>query len=148
MAFSNLGPCITVLASTGLRQYQAVDINSAGVLVNPSTYGEAIGILTSSGTTGSTGIAGSTTSGSVQEVQLYGVAKVLAGSTAVATGDFLKAGTAGLVTPATGTDVSASTSFLIGRALGSASSTSIAGTTDVGSGEVIPVLIMPLGGKR
>ena len=80
----------TFRASTGLKQYQAVALSGANNrLINPTTEGNCIGVLVSSGTTGSTGRAGSTDSGSVQTVQLSGIAKVIAGTTTIDAGDQL-----------------------------------------------------------
>lgn len=109
----------TFPASTGLKQYQAVALNSNGRLINPTTEGNVIGILASSGTTGSTGRAGSTDSGSVQTVQLAGIAKVLAGTTGVVIGTKLKASTDGRASTA-----ASSTSYLFGLALDAVNSTS------------------------
>ncbi|MCI0544991.1 MAG: hypothetical protein L0Z49_11190 [Actinobacteria bacterium] len=122
------------LASTGLKQYQCVAINSAGVLVNPaSTLGLAHGILTSSGTTGSTGRAGSTTSGVFHTIQFGGIAKVLSGSSSIAIGDMLKPETDGRVT------VGSATGAVIGIALSAGVSTSTVS-------EVISVLLFPFSG--
>lgn len=123
----------TFLASTGLKQYQAVELNSAGVLINPTTSGRCIGILTSSGTTGSTGRAGSTTSGTVQTVQFYGIAKVLSGSSAIAIGDVVSASTDGRL-------AAASTNNPLGRALAAGVSTSTVT-------EVISVLLLNAAGQ-
>lgn len=117
----------TFPASTGLKQYQAVELNSAGNLINPTTNGRCIGILVSSGTTGSTGRAGSTTSGSVQTVQFYGISKILSGSSAIAIGDVLQADSDGRA-------IAASTNTPFGRALAAGVSTSTVS-------EVISVLL-------
>lgn len=123
----------TFPASTGLKQYQAVELNSAGVLINPTTSGRCIGLLCSSGTTGSTGRAGSNTSGSVQTVQFYGIGKVLSGSSAIAIGDVLSADSDGRA-------IAASTNFPLGRALAAGVSTSTVS-------EVISVLLIGLGSQ-
>ena len=126
-------PCFshTFPASTGLMQYQAVAISGANNrLIKPTTEGNCIGILVSSGTTGSTGRAGSTDSGSVQTVQILGIAKLLCGTTSIDPGDLIKAATDGRGS------TSSSTSYRLGVALGSAAST----TT---SAEVISVLLSP-----
>lgn len=118
----------TFLASTGLKQYQVVDINTAGVLINPSSAGaNCLGVLCSSGTTGSTGRAGSTTSGSYQTVQFYGIAKILSGSSSIAIGDAVMADTDGRVIVGT-------TNGALGIALAAGVSTSTVA-------EIIPVLL-------
>lgn len=122
----------TFLASTGLKQYQFVNINSAGVLVNPSTLGGALGVLCSSGTTGSTGRAGSTTSGSYQTVQFYGIAKVVSGSSSIAIGDLVAADSDGFAIVAT------TSNNAMGTALAAGVSTSTVA-------ELIPVLLQHLG---
>jgi hypothetical protein len=121
----------TLPASTGLKQYQFVTLNSNGRLANPSTEGNVIGILTSSGTTGSTGRAGSTDSGSVQTVQLLGIGKVIAGTTTIDIADKLKADTDGRASTAS------STSYLSALALEAVDSTST-------SAQIISVLLSPL----
>lgn len=127
----------TFPASTGLKQYQFVNITGANNrLINPTTNGEAIGVITSSGTTGSTGRAGSTDSGSVQTVQLLGVAKIICGTTAIDPGDFIKASTDGRGSTWDLSD--GSTDYVVGRAIGSALST----TT---SAEIITAFINGLG---
>lgn len=119
----------TFLASTGLKQYQCVGLNAAGVLINPSSAGaKMLGVLCSSGTTGSTGRAGSTTSGSYQTVQFYGIAKVLSGSSAIAIGDSLAADVDGRAIVGT-------TNHHFGLALAAGVSTSTVS-------EVIPVLLL------
>ena len=133
MAFEKQSFTHTFRASTGLKQYQAVDITGANNrLINPTTAGPALGVLTSSGTTGSTGRAGSTDSGSVQEVQFLGITKVIAGSTTIDAGDFLTADTDGRCSTA----AASSTGMIFGRALGAVDSTST-------SAHVITVLLSP-----
>lgn len=117
------------LASTGLKQYQAVDINSAGVLINPTTSGRIIGVLTSSGTTGSTGRAGSTTSGVFHTIQFGGIAKCLSGSSSLAIGDAVTFDTDGRAVVGT-------TNMQSGVALHAGVSTSTVS-------EVISVLLFP-----
>lgn len=131
MAFEKVGLIHTFQASTGLKQYQAVHITGANNrLLNPTTEGNCIGILVSSGTTGSTGRAGSTDSGSVQAVQLSGIAKVIAGTTTIDAGDLLKADIDGRAS------TSSSTSYRFGIALGAVDSTST-------SAHVVSVLLSP-----
>src|SRR3990167_8230560 len=113
MRCKNTPTCHTFRASTGLKQYQAVALTGANNrLINPTTEGNCIGILVSSGTTGSTGRAGSTDSGSVQTVQLTGIAKVIAGTTTIDASDLIKAATDGRAS------TSSSTSYRFGLALG------------------------------
>ena len=130
MATESLAFSGTFAASTGLKQYQAVALNAVGVLINPTTEVNRIGILTSSGTTGSTGRAGSTHSGSVQEVQWYGRAKVIAGTTTIDIGDSLKSEADGRAS------TSSSTSYRFAVALSAVDSTST-------SAQVISALLMP-----
>jgi hypothetical protein len=113
-------------ASTGLKQYQFVALNSAGKLVSPSTLGHAIGILVSSGTTGST------RDDTVQSVQVYGVGKVISGSSSIAIGDLVAADSDGFAIVAT------TANFAMGTALAAGASTST-------TAEVIPVLLQHLG---
>ena len=126
----------TFRASTGLKQYQFVNfLSTAGNtrIGMPTTNGVSIGVLVSSGTTGSTGRAGSTDSGSVQTVQLAGISKVLCGTTKVAPGGFVKAATDGRAAQTTGPT---STSYLGGIALEDVASTST-------SGQIVPVILNP-----
>lgn len=81
-------------ATTGLSQYQFVTLSTNGLLIDPTTLGNAVGVLVSSGTTGSTW-AGSTANGPVQTVQLYGIAKLLTSSTAITPGTLISAVTTG-----------------------------------------------------
>lgn len=130
MATTTEGLCLTFAASTGLKQYQAVALSGTR-LINPTTEGNCIGILVSSGTTGSTGRAGSTDSGSVQTVQVSGKSKILAGTTGIAAFAALKASTDGR-----GSTAASSTSYRFGVALSAVDSTST-------SAHVIPVLLTP-----
>ncbi len=130
MAYDVPGISYTFRATTGLKQYQAVHITTGGRILNPTTEGNCIGILISSGTTGSTGRAGSTDSGSVQTVQLTGIAKVIAGTTTIAVANALKTEADGRAS------TSSSTSYRFGIALAAVDSTST-------SAHVIPVLLTP-----
>ena len=117
----------TFRASTGLRQYQFVNITGANNrLIQPTTNGEAIGVLISSGTTGSTGRAGSTDSGSMQTVQFIGISKVLAGTTSIDASDFIKASTDGRGSTWDLSD--GSTDYVVGRALEAVASTTTSAT--------------------
>ncbi len=116
----------TFLCSTGIKQYSFVDMSSTGTspskiskLIFPTTYGSAIGVLVSSGTTNST-------VRKVQTVQFLGIAKVRAGSTTFVAGDYVKPSTAGrAVRVAKGT---ASTSAIVGVAVSPSQSTKSDGT--------------------
>jgi len=110
-------------ASTGLKQYQFVNVNASTNtrLIDPTTEGNVIGVITSSGTTGTTGRAGSTDSGAVCTVQMGGIAKVIAGTTTIDAGDLIKAATDGLASTSTGPT---STSYIAGIALEAVGSTS------------------------
>lgn len=118
MGYELKGFADTFPASTGLKQYQLVNINANGRLINPTTEGICIGVIASSGTTGSTGRAGSTDSGSVQTVNWGSVVKVIAGTTTIDIGDRLKAETDGRAS------TSSSTSYQFGVALETVNSTS------------------------
>jgi hypothetical protein len=132
MAFEKVGLTHTFQASTGLKQYQFVNITGANNrLINPTTEGNCIGVLISSGTTGSTGLAGSTDSGSVQTVQLDGIAKLVAGTTTIDAGEWVKAAVDGRAEYSTG---ATSTSHLAGRSLEAVTSTST-------SAQVISVIL-------
>lgn len=134
MAFEKLAFTHTFPASTGLLQYQAVDLSTGGVLIDPSSAGaNIVGVLVSSGTTGSTGLAGSTDSGSVQTVQFYGVAKMLAGSTSLDNGSAVSVDTNGFV-------VAGTTNAKIGVALQEVDSTGGDSTGGIGQ-QIISVLL-------
>ncbi len=129
----------TFRASTGLQQYQFVAITGANNrLITPTTSGTALGVLISSGTTGSTGRAGSTDSGSMQTVQFAGIAKAIAGSSTIAAGNFLKPEIDGLVKGTTGP---LSTSYIAAVALEAVDSTST-------SAHVVTVLLNYPGGSK
>ena len=133
MAYEKVGCTHTFRATTGLKQYQAVDITGANNrLINPTTIVPAIGVLISSGTTGSTGRAGSTDSGSVQTVQFDGIAKCIAGSTTIDASDFLTSDTDGRCSTAAGS----STGMIFARSLGAVDTTST-------SAHIISVLLKP-----
>lgn len=126
-----VGPFITVPASTGLRQYSFVDLSTSAtalggaVLVKPSALGKCIGVLVSSGTTGSTRKTS-------QSVQPYGIAKVLGGSNAIKVGSVIFAATDGRAELGT----TNSTKYVVGRAFGKSTST---------SAQVVPVLLLHSG---
>lgn len=123
----------TFLASTGLKQYMAVSLTSTGSgankvakLIVPTTYGAAIGVLVSSGTTNST-------VRKVQTVQFLGIAKVRSQSTAWVAGDYALPTTKGFVNRvAKGTP---STSSLLGVCMAPSASTKSDGS------EYIPILL-------
>lgn len=124
MAYENPTGPLTFAASTGLNQYQGVDLNNAGLLITPTTSGRIIGVITSSGSAGST-------RDSFQTVQIMGVAKVLSGSSSIAIGDVI-------TFDIDGRAIVGTTNVKTGRALAAGASTS---TTS----EVIPVLLGTLG---
>lgn len=113
-------------ASTGLRQYTFVSLGSNGKLAAPSTLGHAIGVLVSSGTTNSTDDT------RLQSVQVYGVAKVISGSSSIAIGDLVAADADGFAIVAT------TANMAMGTALAAGVSTSTVA-------EIIPVLLQHLG---
>lgn len=128
-----VGPFITVAASTGLKQYTFVDLSTSAtalngaVLTKPSALGKAIGVLVSSGTTGST------RRNQQQSVQVYGIAKVLGGSASIKVGSVIFAATADGRAELGTTN---STKYVIGRAFGRSTST---------SAQVVPVLLLHSG---
>jgi hypothetical protein len=92
----------TFPASTGLQQYQFVALSTDAELIDPTSAGaNVIGVLVSSGTTGSTGIAGSSNSGRYGTVQFYGITKVLAGSTALTGASYISVSALGLAVAGT-----------------------------------------------
>lgn len=142
MAFENpLGTNFLAIfpMSTGLRQYQGVRVSSTvagatdGCLANPTTLGEIIGVLVSSGTTSST------VAGRLGSVQVYGVAKMLQGTTA---GPVVGARAS---VDANGLAIAGSTADAqIGYFMSNSYSTGIAGTTDDEFG-IVSVLLLHLG---
>lgn len=115
--------------STGIKQYSFVELSTAsGKLVKPTTRCAPIGVLVSSGT------VGSTRDDTVQAVQVYGVAKVRAGSTAINAGDLVSASSVD------GSVVARTTDGAVGIALGSVDSTGGDSTGGIGQ-QIIPVLL-------
>lgn len=139
MAFELPGFYGTFLCSTGIKQYTFVDLTSTGSgaskvakLIKPTTYGAVVGVLVSSGTTGST-VRKS------QTVQFLGISKVRAGSTAFVAGDYVLATTKGIANRvAKGT---ASTSYLCGVCVAPLGSTKEGSTGDLAGAEVISILL-------
>lgn len=127
-----VGPFITVPASTGLKQYTFVDLSTSAsalggvVLSKPTALGKCIGVLVSSGTTGSA------RANQQQSVQCYGIAKVLGGSNAIKAGSVIFAATDGRAELGT----TNSTKYVVGRAFGKSTST---------SAQVVPVLLLHSG---
>lgn len=127
----------TFLCSTGIKQYSLVDITSTGsgtskvtkLVTSVSTKAQAIGVMVSSGTTGST-------VRKPQTVQFYGIAKVRSGSTAFVAGDLvgISTATAGIANRRAKGSTSAQ-HYIVGVAVGPALSTKSDGT------EYIPVLL-------
>lgn len=94
MAFENEGP-LSLPASTGLRQYRFVSINTSGNVAYPngSTVGQPVlGVIESEGTTGSTRDV-SVAVGSIRG-QVY---KVEAEASTLAAGDWCSASSVGRV---------------------------------------------------
>lgn len=125
-------------ASTGLPQYTFVTLSTAdGTLIAPTSRGVCIGVLVSSGSTGSTAV------GTVQSVQCYGVAKVLAASTLINPGDMIGASTTGIIGGAAIVSDSAA-AHVLGIALTGNGTTGASGTTDDITG-VVSVLLQWMG---
>lgn len=130
-------------ASTGLKQYTFVTLSTNGLLRTPTTLGDAIGVLVSSGTTGSTW-GGSTGSGPVQTVQFYGIAKLLSADEAIVPGDRISAVTTGLEIGWAQRGNDDSNLFGLGYAVTEALSTGDESTSAIGI-EVISVLLKTIG---
>lgn len=96
MAYDNASEFITLPATTGLVQYQLVNINSAGKIATPTLGARVVGVLVSSGTNGSTEDRYGT-------VQINGVSKVLAAATTATAGETLSASAIGYAKATTGT---------------------------------------------
>lgn len=108
MAYEKIGETDTFpFGSTGLRQYRFVRLSTAGITApTGSTVGlSVLGVLISSGTTGSTDA-----SGKVGTVQLTGIAKVEASASTLSVGDVVSASTIGQAQPATNAG-----DFVVGR---------------------------------
>lgn len=121
MAWDSQFPIIgTFNASTGQQQYSVVALSTGQLLSRPTAGGRVLGVLVSSGTTGSTRETN-------QAVQVAGVAKcrVSTASTGIAAGQWVTPTTGGTVTPTSAAD------YTFGMALEGVGST----------GTVIPVLI-------
>ena len=144
MAYESPSFYATFAASTGLSQYQFVALSTGGRLIDPTTLGDAIGVLVSSGTTGSTGRAGSTNSGSVQTVQLYGIAKVLAASTAITCGNRISAVTTGAEIGWAQQALDDAGLFVLGYALTDVNSTGGDSTGAIGA-QLVSVLLDRIG---
>lgn len=119
-----VGPYMTFPASTGLSQYMFVDIDTTGKLIKPPTSGRAIGVLVSSGTTGSNRAR------QQQSVQVYGMAKVQVQSTGITWGTTITATTLGKAS-------TRGTKIALGISVGDAASTSKV--------QLIPVLLQYAG---
>lgn len=145
MAFELPGFYGTFLASTGLKQYTFVALTSTGSgankvakLIKPTTAGDCIGILVSSGTTGSTVKKN-------QTVQFYGIGKVRAGSTSFVAGDQVFASSKGLASRAAAG--AASTFYIVGQCVLPLASTK-EGSTGGSTAEIISVLLTHSGGHQ
>lgn len=129
MAWENTSPFVTLLPSTGLRQFRFVTVKTTGLIgyPNASTVGQAVtGVLVSNGTTGSTvdPVKGGT-------VQIYGVAKVEAESSTVAVGDWITSSSVGRVQSSSNAG-----DFVVGQV--------VAGTSG-GANRILSVLLLPVG---
>ena len=125
MAYENASLLGTFDASTALKQYQGVDLSTNGLLINPTTSGRIIGVITSAGTTGSTDAA-------AQTVQFGGIAKVLAGATGLDYG-------AAMTCDTDGRFIAGTTNFQTAISLGEVGSTST-------SAEIVSALVFPHAG--
>lgn len=94
MAWDAADEFITLPATTGLKQYQFVSVNSAGKLANPTAGGRVVGVLVSSGTNG-------TAANPVGTVQIVGVAKAYAKGSTLGVGDTVSASSLGYAKPST-----------------------------------------------
>jgi hypothetical protein len=94
MAWDAADEFITLPATTGLRQFQFVTVNSAGKAANPTAGGRVLGVLVSSGTNNSTEDVAAT-------VQILGIAKVLAKGSTLGVGDTVSASSIGYAKPST-----------------------------------------------
>ena len=100
-------------------------MSTGNLLINPTTSGRIIGVITSAGTTGSTDAP-------AQTVQFGGIAKVLAGSTATDFGSALTCDTDGRF-------IAGTTNFQTAISFGEVTSTST-------SAEIVSALIFPHAG--
>jgi len=96
MAWDAADEYITLPATTGLRQFQLVTVNSAGKAATPALGARIIGVLVSSGTNSSTEDVAAT-------IQIAGIAKVLAAGSTLSAGDTYTANASGYARPATST---------------------------------------------
>ena len=143
MAYESPSFYATFPAATGLSQYQFVTLSTNGLLIDPTTLGDAIGVLVSSGSTGSTW-AGSTAGGLVQTVQLYGIAKLLTSSTAITPGTRISAVTTGAEIGWAQSGADNAALFILGYAVSQPNTTGGDSTGGIGA-EIISVLLDRIG---
>jgi hypothetical protein len=123
---SAVAPITLPFGSTGIRQYRFVTLNASGQITYPSTAGPSVlGVLISSGTTGSTD-----SSNKYGVVQMYGVAKVEAPGSTVSAGDLVAASSVGYAVAL------ASGDYCVGRAV-----TGSSGSTN----RLLSVALLPIG---
>ena len=125
MAFTSPTGPLSFEASTGLTSNQFVRLTTNAILANPTAGDHILGVLVSSGTTGST------VTGDWHSVQVMGVAKVrcATGSTGISANTLVVTSSKGRAAPTTAGD------FYVGLALEDVSSTK----------SVISVLLNPYG---
>jgi hypothetical protein len=115
MAYEKIDDTVTLpIASTGIRQYRFVTLSTSGVgYPSASTVGQGVlGVLISSGTTGSTDVGGR-----YGTVQCGGVAKVeVEASTALIVGALVSASSVGRAQPSTNAG-----DFIVGRVVSGSS---------------------------
>lgn len=124
MAWENKSGFYTLPASTGLSQFRFVTVNTSGNLAYPAAGAPVIGVLVSSGTTGSTDDR------QVGTVQSIGVAKVTAIASTLAVGDTVAASSIGRAVPSSATD------YTVGIVVDGSSG---------GVGRVMSVALIPIG---
>ena len=128
MAYEIPGRCITVPASTGLKQYRLVSLSTAaatqGRAVFPAAGAPVLGSVSYAGTTGST------TKPQYISVQVDGVAKIEAASGTVAAGDLVSASSIGQVKSLGAGD------YAVGMVVGGSSG---------GAGRIVSVQLLPIG---
>lgn len=124
MAFENLSGMVTVPASTGISQFRFVTVNTSGNLAYPAAGAAALGVLVSSGTTGSTDDT------QVGTVQMHGVASVKATASTLSRGDTVAASSVGFAVPTSAGD------YTVGV---------VVDGTSGGAGRLLTVALLPIG---
>lgn len=128
MAYEIPGRCVTVPASTGLKQYRLVTLSTAaatqGWAVKPAAGAPVLGSVAYVGTTGST------VDPQYITVQIDGVAKIEAASGTVAAGDLVSASSLGQVKSLSAGD------YAVGMVVGGSSG---------GANRILSVQLLPIG---